>query len=414
MDTVNIHKLILQLIAAALLLSGCDGNTIGGGQDTETETETETNTDADTDSDSESASDTDTESSTESDTDTGSQWVDVNFSVLTYNVGNPDAADPLYPLRLQSQDYEDYISGQIQTMSPDVVVLQEVLSGKTCEAFTETDPDKTCFEWDTRPRPARRLMGPDYSIVCDQREQVECIGIHVDFGTIEGLGAGDYDDQGAVTPELPLDPCIWADGECTDSLCDAESTVSAVSVITDGGPLKVVHMHPMAQVSATISGDLCRAYQLLQVFAGGVIGSEDSLVGNHDRTVIAGDWNLGLEVYWARTMFSGDDAATVWDNNVNCPTCYYYDIDPRDAGFTRYSTTSVAPTYLDNLGLPIAIDHVVVSEGITGDCTLFDNGGQPSTDPIDAAYPGLGTLGLDERIDHYGILCNLVMEASNN
>ena len=33
----------------------------------------------------------------------------------------------------------------------------------------------------------RRLLGPDYSIVCDTRLQVECIGVHVDMGADEAL-----------------------------------------------------------------------------------------------------------------------------------------------------------------------------------------------------------------------------------
>jgi hypothetical protein len=86
----------------------------------------------------------------------------------------------------------------------------------------------------------------------------------------------------------------------------------------------------------------------------------------------------------------------------------YFDLDPREGG-TRYSTTSVAPTFIDNLGLPIAIDHVVVSEGIDGTCDIHDNGGQPGTEPLDADYPGLGGLGENERIDHYGISCELTL-----
>ncbi|HUT78172.1 MAG TPA: hypothetical protein VM285_10820, partial [Polyangia bacterium] len=334
------------------------------------------------------------------------------FTLLTYNLGNPDAADPFYPLRLQSQDYEDHMADVIQQLSPDVVVLQEVLSAKTCEAFEETDPEKSCWQWDERPRPAARLLGPDYSVVCDARDHVECIGVHVDFGVIDGIPPGGYLEDGAETPPLPLPPCVWAEDECTDDLCDAESTVSAITVHTAAGPLRVVHMHPMAQVSAFVSGDPCRAGQLRQVFEGSVADEEEPLDGDWDRVVVAGDWNLGLEVYWARTLFGPAEAAEVWDEHVDCDTCLYSDIDPRDFWGTRYSTTSATPSYLDNLGLPVAIDHVAMSLGMGGSCIIHDAGGMADTEPLDAAFPGLGDLGEDERIDHFGIDCSLSMAVS--
>ncbi len=54
----------------------------------------------------------------------------------------------------------------------------------------------------------------------------------------------------------------------------------------------------------------------------------------------------------------------------------------------------------------------VVSDGLTGSCSIYDNGGQPGTEPLDDTYPGLGSLGDNERIDHYGILCDLSMDPS--
>jgi hypothetical protein len=381
-----------------------------GDADADSDSDTDVDSDTDTDSDADTDSDTDTETESESESETDTGFVAVDFTAMTYNVGNPDSADPYYPLRMQSQDYEDYMAGEIQWLAPDIVFLQEVLSAKTCEAFVETDPSKTCYEWDTRPRPAERLLGPDYSIVCDARDHVECVGVRTDFGTIDGLAPGEYAESGAETPELPLPPCVWAEDECTDDLCDAESTVSAVTVHTDAGPLRVVHLHPMAQVSAAISGDACRTEQLLQVFEGYVVGWEDPLVSGADRAIAAGDWNLGLEVYWARTMFSSADADDVFYEFVGCDGCGFADVDPRDGVGDRYSTTSVAWTWLDDVGLPIAIDHVVVSDGIDGECLVHDDGGEPTTERLDYWYSGLDDLGADERIDHYAITCDLHVE----
>jgi hypothetical protein len=419
---------VFTFLAAVLLAAACSEEGNGGDADTDSDSDVGTDsdsdadadTDADTDADADSDADTDSDADADADTDTDSDAdtdadtdpVGVDFTVLDYNVGNPDSADPYYPLRMQSQAYEDHVAGVIQELAPAIVFLQEVLSAKTCEAFTETDPTKTCYEWTTRPRPAERLLGPDYSVVCDARDHVECVGVRIDFGTIEGLAPGEYVESGAETPELPLPSCDWAAGECTDDLCDAESTVSAITVSTDAGPLRVAHLHPMAQVSAFVSGDPCRTEQLLQVFEGYVLDSEEPLVAGADRALAIGDWNLGLEVYWWRTGlgFGPSDADDVFDEYVNCDGCAFFDRDPRDEWGDRYSTTSVAYEWMDDLGLPIAIDHVVVSAGIDGACAVHDDGGDPATERLDAYFPGLGELGEDERIDHYAITCDLHVE----
>ncbi|MBU1220103.1 hypothetical protein KKF34_10415 [Myxococcota bacterium] len=330
----------------------------------------------------------------------------LSFTVLTYNIGNPDTEDPNYPLRMSSQSYEDYIGSVIRAMEPDIVVLQEVLSGKTCDVFTEINPNLTCYDWDTRERPARRILGGSYSIVCDQREQVECIGIKRSFGQIVGVPDGDYVDAGAYTPSLPLPGCNWAAGGCSNDLCDDESTVSAITVNTSHGPFRVVHMHPMAQIGLTAAGDPCRALQMRQVFEDDIVPGEDGLVLPSDTAVILGDWNIALEVYGLRTILQPSDADDVWNQYIGCPSCDFIDHDPRDQGGNRYSTTS----NMSELGQIIAIDHVVTSTNISGNCTVFDEGGDPSTEPLDSGYSDLGNLGTDRRIDHYGISCSFTLE----
>jgi hypothetical protein len=334
----------------------------------------------------------------------------IDFSVLTYNIGNPNSDHPTYPLRLSQQEYEDFIASEIQVLQPQVVVLQEVLSAKTCESFNETNPAKTCYEWDTRDRPAKRILGSNYSVVCDAREQVECIGVHVDFGTINGVTLGGYVDTGAETPSLPLPSCNWAQGNCDDDHCDDESTVSGISVTTELGLLKIIHMHPMAQIDAFDSGDPCRTLQIKQVFESNIVNSEPALLNSGEEAIILGDWNLGLEVYSLRTMWGDSNADDVWDQYINCQGCDYRDIDPRNSGTgERYSTSS----NLDWAGQVIAIDHVVISDGISGSCIIFDEKGMPGTERFDESYPNLATLEEDTRIDHFAIYCNLTLSVSN-
>ncbi len=347
-----------------------------------------------------------TENSTPDNPDNTNKLAAVDFTVLTINLGNTNIQGPHYPMRMKSADYEAHMAGVIQTMSPDIVVLQEVLSDKTCETFLECDPSRTCYEWWLAEPAARRLLGPNYTIVCDAREQVECMGVHLDFGSIRGIRPGEYVAQGAITPSLPLPGCNWYAGECSEDQCDQESTVSGILVDTKAGPLHLVHMHPMAQMNATVTGDSCRALQIRQVFEDNIVPGETALAPPGESALILGDWNLGLEIYKLSTLFGSALADQVWYNYINCHGCDYVDLDPRDENNKRYSTTS----NFSWLGQIIAIDHVVVTRDITGTCTVHNGGGMPGTSRLDSNYPGIDTMPPNDRMDHYGISCDLHFE----
>ena len=312
-------------------------------------------------------------------------------SVMSFNVGNGDDSDANYWLRLSHQAYEDHVAQVIQDHAPDVVVLQEVLPRHTCEGFTESDPARTCYDIANREDPVRRLLGPDYSIVCDARKNVECIGVRTEYGTIVGLESGGYRVDGAETPELPLPPCFWAGGECVDdTTCDAESTVSAVTVEhASGHQFRVVHVHPHAPNFPDAWGAPCRVGQLEQAFT--------ELVDPSLPNLVLGDYNV--DAY--NPLYAGEDAD-------------WWEAEIVGNGWTVHDATAPDGTPYHTTALPMTIDHVV-SDGGTGFCTTHGGNGiepEPGTARLDDGFDWSqvpGGVDYAGRIDHRGITCELTL-----
>lgn len=314
--------------------------------------------------------------------------------VLTANVGNPDSSDAHYALRLSYQAYEDHVAQKIQALAPDIAFLQEVLPPQTCEAFTEKDPARTCFDPATRPPAVRRLLGPDYTIVCDARLHVECIGVRTSFGQVDGVEAGAFVLDGATTPALPLDPCAYFEGSCDNDHCDAESTTSAIDITGPTGAMRIVHVHPNAagmNKSGLYLGEPCRYLQLEQAF-----GGTPPLVGDGKPVLVAGDFNMDPE------GFASDREAALWNEHVG-PSARFTEIGPpRNEAGKAYATAKL-----------FAVDRVI-GDGFTGSCRIH------TRDPVEddpAVVPALddgfdftqlpGGVSSQGRIDHASISCEI-------
>lgn len=326
----------------------------------------------------------------------------VPVTVLTYNIGNPNADGSAYQLRLKEQAYEDFVSGAVRALSPDVVLFQEVLAPTHCDTFTETDPSLTCFDNANRPSPVRRILGDDYSIVCDSRRHVECIGVHTDFGEIDGVTFGTLELSGALTPPLPMATCDWASGDCTNDLCDGEATVSAATVHTELGDVRIVHAHPNAPGTTTAgayTGAPCRHLQLQQIFEG-VTGAGDAPLVTGDTTIVAGDFNMDP------VRFASDDEMSLWARNVGSSQ-RFTDMTPVDENGAQHATRRA--------GLGLAIDHVLADRA-SGSCIVHGDdflGTDPGTLPLDEGFDwalvpdGEFYAG---RIDHFAVSCELSLD----
>jgi hypothetical protein len=317
--------------------------------------------------------------------------------LMTYNVGTP-GGDPRYVYRIADQAYEDCVGARIRAVAPDVVLLQEVLAPARCAAFVESDAARTCREGTLREPAVRRLLGPGYTIACDARSHVECVGVSTSFGSIVGVAPGALGLGAAETPALPLPPCDYAGGECDEARCDVESTVSAVTVETARGRLRVVHVHPSApgtSAAGVFWSTACRSRQLRQVFDGLPDGGGGPLVTS-DVTVIAGDFNLDP------VRLIDEPTRMVWQRHVG-EGRRFRDLTPSARDGTQYGTRR------GNFG--IAADHVL-ADRLAGRCTVHGHaiGVDPGTRPLDADCVGLlpdAGAASARRIDHFAITCEL-------
>lgn len=294
-----------------------------------------------------------------------------DLRVISYNIGNSLKQDG-YALRVRDAAYEAFLGERIRAREADIVLLQEVLPPNQCETFTETNPARTCSPALEPAAAAKRILGPDYSVACDANHHVECIGVRVDFGTIEGVAPGGFALTGAETTELPGPPCDFIKGECEGNgeNCDVESSVSTVLVQTATGPLRVIHGHPSA------IGPTCLQKQLQQTF---------DFLDEHPA-IVGGDWNFDP------SRLRDVVATAIWSNQVGEGRRLRSHAPHGHA--CRLGRTSV--------GQDASLDRVL-SDFALGTCTTW---AKPRLDD------GYDFTTLDGgRADHYAVECDLYREA---
>lgn len=338
------------------------------------------------------------------DPDTGRLLVPANLRVVSINVGNGrlHRVDPNlrpYALRIHHQAYEDFLAAEIQALRPAIVGLQEVLPRHTCVnagASWENEALRTCFDALAREDAARRLLGPDYTIVCDRDASVDCLGVHVEFAAIEGLPLGGYDPvwPSSVGPPAGFDTCDYAKGECQTKAaeCDDESSILWADLTTIAGErIRVVHLHPSA------IGDACRETQLEQAFARArePWASESAEAPVH--TMMLGDWNMDPD------RLGQPIEELLYYANVG-PTRRLHEHDERDRECARIKT---AP------GDFATVDRVV-SDFAKGRCRVFHDthaslGCAAPLGRFDADFSTASLAGedWDDRMDHRALVCDL-------
>jgi len=206
------------------------------------------------------------------------------FTLLSANVGNADPACLPYVVKLCRRDVEARLAANIRALRPDVVALQEVLPDWLCDKYPFAPPGSACAGARTEPQ-VRRLLGPEYTIVCESRNGFECLAVRVDVGEIEGCPAGELcttdriDRHGAG--------CRW------------NVSVMAATVRIRGRTFDLVNAHPESRSAA------CRRDSLRQIF------EPDGLVREPD-VLLLGDFNMDP---WRE-----DDVSTrYWNQQVGAP-----------------------------------------------------------------------------------------------
>ena len=287
--------------------------------------------------------------------------------VLQANVGNVDhrCHNDEYLVNLCRVDVEQRLAENIQALSPDIISLQELVSDKQCEAFTEEDPRRVCHP-DHRaeePTQARRLVGPDYTIACDGRNGFECVAVATSFGTIDGCEPGALCADAAITPANP-------EG------CDGGFTVSAVDVVPTGGPaFRVINGHPPSGFETA-----CRHAQMRQIFEG---HEGEAPLAEDGPTLLAGDFNL--DPFTDTPMVTDDPSVATWNAFVGEGKRFHYHSGPAEHE-PPYPTSFFLIEYV--------LDHVA-SDFLTGACTTL--GEAPGTMRLDGFDQGRPEEGTDHR-----------------
>lgn len=217
------------------------------------------------------------------------------YTLLQANIGN---VDPVCSLQARSklcrQDVEDRIASRIKALRPALVSLQEVLPDWICREGRASGNGLVCKGYQSRPvrDQVRRLLGDDYSIVCEPHQSWDCIGLRKDAGRIlpdsEGHACppgglcGTERLSGGEPKALNRDQAYTLYRAVTvDSPIDAGFHVMAVDLELGGRPLRLINGHPQsggkaAQIQA-------RAGQIEGLF---------SRLARGPRVLVAGDLNL--------------------------------------------------------------------------------------------------------------------------
>jgi hypothetical protein len=273
------------------------------------------------------------------------------------NVGNVAATCFPYKFKLCYAATEDRIRSELARHDADVIALQEVVARWQCDSMDELLAGRVCHPRHLAVRDqTRRLVGDDYTIVCDTRNQYDCIAVHVRFGEIAGCPPGELCvGPGRTAPAGPG--------------CDAGFTAAAYTIVPHGArPFTLVNAHPPSGGAVE-----CRRHQLAEMFEG-----DRALVGA-GRALVTGDLNMD--------PFHGNDASVaLFRRHVG-----------EGRRFAYHSGTAEAdPPYPTAVYLhgSFVYDHVA-SDFARGRCTTL--GVAPNTPRLDG---GSGT-------DHRALLCDL-------
>jgi endonuclease/exonuclease/phosphatase family metal-dependent hydrolase len=279
------------------------------------------------------------------------------FTVLSANVGNLDLRCLPYYMKLCRGDVESRISKNIQELQPDVVAIQETLPDWMCDSWPVAVPGSICTTQAEEPQ-IRRLLGPDYTIVCEARNGFECIAVHVDAGQILGCESGELCETDRL--DRQGEGCRW------------NVAIMAATVRVRGQTFDVVNAHPERRSAA------CRLASIRQIFEN--TGEPDSLV-REEKVLVLGDLNLDP---WRED----DVSSRYWRAQVGRAAgseyAYHSEIAEHQPPYPTLRYLSYARTY----------DHVV-SNFLNGTTQVL--GESPGTARLDGGH------GMDHRAV-YGFL----------
>lgn len=220
--------------------------------------------------------------------------------VLSANVGNLLPWCVGYEFNCCLWSVERRIAAALRARDPDIVFLQEVTPYALAADRREWCPRRVGYRSDNRavPDQVRRLLGPEYTIVCDPHRGTESIAIRRGVGEFLPDDAGrsiEAGELGGLHHSGGPDTTRYQADFVASSDDDGFVMVSADAVV-DGQEIRLVCAHPQA-----LTNDRARADQVATAF---------ERWGDHPRVLLAGDWNID--------PFRQDDRAVdVWHRYVD-------------------------------------------------------------------------------------------------
>jgi endonuclease/exonuclease/phosphatase family metal-dependent hydrolase len=279
------------------------------------------------------------------------------FTVLSANVGNLDLRCLPYYMKLCRKDVESRLAKNIQELRPDIVAIQETLPDWMCDSWHVAVPGSVCTTQAKVPQ-IRRLLGPDYTIVCEARNGFECIAVHVNAGDILGCETGELCETDRM--DRQGEGCRW------------NVAIMAATVRVKGQIFDVVNAHPESRSAA------CRLASIRQIFEN--TGQPNSLV-REEQVLLLGDFNLDP---WREDDVSSQYWRKMVGQAAGSEYAYHSGIAERQPPYPTLRYLSYLRTY----------DHVV-SSFLNGTTRVL--GVSPGTDRLD------GGQGMDHRAV-YGVL----------
>lgn len=186
------------------------------------------------------------------------------LTVMTVNVGNTSPLCWPYFVKLCRRAVERRIARNLQALHPDLVAIQETLPPWMCKDRRFTPPGSVCAGSPDLPQ-VRRLVGTDYTIICEERNAFECLAVRSDAGRILGCEPGSL--------------CHTDRFERQDEDCRHSVSIMAATVEIKGRIFDVVNAHTENRSPA------CRLASIRQVFESGDLLKEE-------KSLIMGDFNL--------------------------------------------------------------------------------------------------------------------------
>ena len=195
----------------------------------------------------------------------------IRFTLLDANLGNIFPSCIKYKNNLCHIKVFKRLKQNIAKLKPDIITLQEMLAPWQCFGSNETNSDKICSY--NIKNPVRELLGKDYTIVGNARNEFTYIAVHKKFGYIKGIPFGAYTTTSRISPMI--------------GACDNDFLVMAVTVQTHfQETFDVVNVHlPSKKVRAP-----CRTWLIRSIFEKLPFMKEPLIQSKN--VIIVGDFNF--------------------------------------------------------------------------------------------------------------------------